>query len=78
MYHKTVNTIAFPEKRFNICRYLGPAIDIGLALTAKILKKNGQYVCRLTLRHLMPEETLCTVQIAVLLHFDNMIVECIC
>jgi hypothetical protein len=40
---------------------------------AKILKQKGQYVCRLTLRHLTPEETLSTVQIATQLHFDNMI-----
>jgi hypothetical protein len=61
MFHDTVNTIAFPNKRLTLGTYLGPAIDIGLALTAKILKQNGQYVCRLTLRHLMPKETLCTV-----------------
>ena len=42
---------------------------------AKILKQNNQYVCRSTLHHLTPEETLCTVQIAVRLHFDNMITE---
>jgi hypothetical protein len=75
MFRNTVNTIAFPDKRLTLGRYLGPAIDIGLALTAKILKQNGQYVCRSTLRHLTPEETLCTVQIAARLHFDNMIVE---
>jgi hypothetical protein len=75
MFRDTVNTIAFPDKRLTLGRYLGPAIDIGLALTAKILKQNGQYVCRLTLWHLTPEETLCTVQIAARVHFDNIIVE---
>jgi hypothetical protein len=54
-------------------RYLGPATDIGLALTAKILKQNGQYVCRLTQHQLKPEEKLCTVKITVQLHFDNII-----
>ena len=73
MLHDTVNTTAFPDKRLTLGRYLGPATDIGLALMAKILKQNGQYVCRLTLRHLTPEETLCAVQIAARLHFDNMI-----
>jgi hypothetical protein len=73
MFCDTVNKIAFPEKRLTLGKYLGSAIDIGLALTAKILKKNGQYVCHSTLRHLMPEETLCAVQIAARLHFDNMI-----
>ncbi len=73
MFRDMVNTIAFLNKRLTLGRYLGPAIDIGLALTAKILKQNGQYVCPLTKCHLTPEETLCTVQIAVQLHFDNMI-----
>ncbi len=58
MFRDTVSRIAFPDKRLTLGRYLGPATDVGLALTAKILKQNGQYVCRLTLRHLMPEETL--------------------
>jgi hypothetical protein len=73
MFRNTLNTIAFPNKRLTLGRYLGPAIDIGSALTAKILKQNGQYVCHSTLCHLTPEETLCKVQIAVWLHFDNMI-----
>jgi hypothetical protein len=74
MFRDTVNRIAFHDKRLTLGRYLGPAIDIGLALTAKILKQNSQHICCLTLRHLTPEETLCMVQIAVRLHFDNMIV----
>jgi hypothetical protein len=41
MFRNTVNTIAFPDKRLTLGRYLGPAIDIGLALMAKILKQNG-------------------------------------
>jgi hypothetical protein len=36
--------------------YLGPATDIGNAMTAKILKANGQFVCWSTLRHLTQEE----------------------
>ncbi len=73
IFRDTVNTITFPDKRLTLGRYLGPAIDIGLALPAKILKQNSQYVCRSMLHHLMPEETLCTVQIAARLHFSNMI-----
>jgi hypothetical protein len=72
-FHDTVNMIAFPDDRLTLGRYLGPATDVGLAPTAKILKQNSQYVCHSTLRHLMLEETLCTVQIAVRAHFDNMI-----
>jgi hypothetical protein len=75
MFRNTVNTIAFPDKRLTLARYLGPAIDIGSALMAKILKQNSQYVCCSTLCHLTPEETLCKVQIAARLHFDNMIAE---
>jgi hypothetical protein len=77
MFPNTFNMIAFPDKRLTLGRYLGPATDVGLALTAKILKQIGQYVCRLSLRHLTPEETLCMVQIAVQLHFDNLITKCI-
>jgi hypothetical protein len=77
MFHDTFNTIAFPDNKLTLGRYLGPATDVGLALTIKILKQNGQYVCRLTLRHLTPKETLCTVQIAAQLHFNTMITECI-
>ncbi len=39
--------------------YLGPATDVGPAMTAKILKSNGQYVCRSTLQHLTDEELQC-------------------
>jgi hypothetical protein len=73
MFRDTVNKIAFPDKRLTLGRYLGPAIDIGLALTAKILKQNSQYVCRLTLRHLTLDETLCKIQTAARIHFDNMV-----
>jgi hypothetical protein len=73
MFCDIVNTIAFSYKRLTLGRYLGPAIDIGLALTAKVLKQNSQYVRRLTLHHLTLEETICLVQIAARLHFDNMI-----
>jgi hypothetical protein len=54
-------------------RYLGPAIDTGSALTAKILKDNGQFVCRLTLRHLTQQELQCSVHTAARLSFDESI-----
>jgi hypothetical protein len=63
MFRDTVNMIAIPDNRLTLGRYLGPATDIELALTAKILKQNGQYVCHLTLHHLAPEETLCKVRL---------------
>ena len=50
------NVPSFPDNS-----YLGPATDVGSALTAKILKSNGQTVCRSTLHHLTNEELHCTV-----------------
>jgi hypothetical protein len=53
------NAPLYPDDRMILGRYLGPATDVGSALTAKILKSNGQYVCRLTLRHLTDKELQC-------------------
>jgi hypothetical protein len=50
------NEPSFPDDKLILGCYLGPAIDTGLALTAKILKSNGVFVCRSTLRHLNDEE----------------------
>jgi hypothetical protein len=50
------NEPSFPDDKLILSRYLGPAIDTGLALTAKILKLNGVFVCRSTLRHHTDEE----------------------
>ena len=40
----------FPEDKLCLGRYLGPSIDVGCTMTAKILKSNGEYICRSTLR----------------------------
>ncbi len=45
--------------------------DVGSALIAKILKSNGQYVCRLTLRHLTNEETHCPIHSEMRRVFDE-------
>jgi hypothetical protein len=50
------NALTFPEDKVVLGRYLGPATDVGGMMTAKILKENGQFVCRSTLRHLTKEE----------------------
>ncbi len=55
------NIPTFPDDKLILGRYLGPATDIGSALTAKILKSNGQVVCRSTLRHLNDDERACPV-----------------
>jgi hypothetical protein len=54
MYHDT--SIPFPEEQLVLGRDLGPAVDIGPAMTRKILKANGQLVYRSTVRHLTPDE----------------------
>ena len=53
MYHDPAK---FPNDKAILGGYLGPAIDVGSMLTAKILLPNGQYVCRLTLQHLTNDE----------------------
>jgi hypothetical protein len=56
------NIPAFPDNKLVLGRYLGPATNVGSALTAKILKSNGQTVCRSTLGHLNDEELHCPIQ----------------
>ena len=56
------NVPTFPDNKLILGRYLGPATNVGSALTAKILKSNGQTVCRSTLGHLNDEELHCPIQ----------------
>jgi hypothetical protein len=58
-----VNVPSYPDDRLIRGRYLGPAMDIGSALTAKILQPNGQFVCRSTLRHLTNKELQSSVHL---------------
>ena len=46
----------YPDDHFELGRYLGPSIDIGPALTAKIIKENGQVLYRSVYRALVQEE----------------------
>ena len=48
--------VPFPDDKMILGRYLGPSIDIGPAMTAKILKANGEVLHRSTYRELTPEE----------------------
>ena len=52
---------SFPEDKLTLGRYLGPAIDVGSAMTAKILKSNGEYICRSTFRALSSDEVASNV-----------------
>ena len=49
-------SIPFPEDNMVLGRDLGPAIDIGPAMSRKILKQNGQTVVRSTVRSLTDDE----------------------
>jgi hypothetical protein len=51
----------FPDVKLTLGQYLVPATNVGSALTAKILKPNGQAVCRSTLRHLNDKEIYCPI-----------------
>jgi hypothetical protein len=46
------NVPAYPDNKMTLGQYLGPATDTGSALTSKILKANGQFVCRTMVRPL--------------------------
>jgi hypothetical protein len=47
MFHD--NKPSYPDNKLILGYYLGPAINTGSALMAKILKSNGGFVCRSTL-----------------------------
>ncbi len=55
------NVPTFPDIKLTLGRYLGHATNVGSALTTKILKSNGQTVCRSTLWHLNNEEIHCPI-----------------
>ena len=49
-------SVTYPDDSMVLGRDLGPAIDIGPAMTRKVLKSNGQVVYRSTVRSLTPDE----------------------
>ena len=55
------NVPTFPDVKLILGQNMGPATNVGSALTAKILKSDGQTVCRLTLQHLNDKEIHCPV-----------------
>ncbi len=65
------NVPAFPDVKLILVRYLGPATNVGSALTVKILKSNWQTVCRLTLRHLTDKEIHCPIHLETHRVFDE-------
>jgi hypothetical protein len=67
------NVPTFPDIKLILGQYLRPATDVGSALTAKILKSNGQTICRSTLRHLNDEENHCPIHQEMRRVFDETI-----
>ena len=67
--------VAFPDANPVIGRYLGPAIDVGPALTAKILKANGEVVYRSTYRHLTDAEVQNAAHVSMRIEFDVSILD---
>ena len=49
-------SVSYPDTPMVLGRDLGPAIDIGPAMTRKILKETGKVVYRSTVRSLTPDE----------------------
>jgi hypothetical protein len=65
------NLPAFPDVKLILGQYLGPATDVGSALTTKNLKSNGQTVCRSTLQRLTNKEIHCPIQLEMRRVFDE-------
>ena len=65
----------FPETKFHVGRWLGHAVDVGSALTYKILKSNGQLVPRSTIRHLTLDKLENPDHIAMTKAFDDNIIQ---
>jgi hypothetical protein len=67
------NEPSYPDDKLILGHYLGPAIDTGSALMAKILKLNGVFVCRSTMGHLTDEEINSSVHKDMRCKFDESI-----
>jgi hypothetical protein len=55
------NVPTFTDVKMTLGQNLGPATNVGSVLIAKILKPNGQTVCRSTPRHLNDKEIHCPI-----------------
>jgi hypothetical protein len=67
------NVPTFPDLKLILGQYLGSTTNVGSALTAKILKSNGQTVCRSALQHLIDEEIYCSIHQEMRRVFDETI-----
>ena len=65
----------FPETKFQLGQWLGPAIDVGSAFTYKILKSNGRVFLRSTIRHRTHDELTNPDHIAMTKAFNDNIIQ---
>ena len=63
----------YPTDTMILGRYLGPSIDVGSAMIAKILKGNGEVMCQSTLHGLTPAKMENPVHIDSQRRFDAVI-----
>ena len=67
----------YPDDKNCIGRWLGPAINVGTTMTYKILRPDGEYVCRSTLRYWTPNEEANPVRMADRMSFMKQLNICI-
>ena len=75
MFWEESKLVAFPDENAMLGQYLGVAIDVGPAMTAKILKAIGQVVYHSTYQGLTEKAVTIMVQIAQRDEFDTSIAE---
>jgi hypothetical protein len=66
---------SFPVSEIQVGRYMGAAIDIGTAMSRKVLKANGQVMYRTSVRSLTLDEIQSPTEIAERLDFDASVEE---
>ena len=71
--HFRDNAVTYPNDKWVLERWIGPSIDIGAALCAKILKENGRCVYRSSYRHLTEDEVNSPEEIKKRESYDQMI-----
>eukprot|EP00957_Ditylum_brightwellii_P205724 15345117-Ditylum_brightwellii.AAC.1 len=69
-------TIAFPEDKEMLGRYLGPSFDVGPAMCAKFLKENSRAVNRTTYRPLNKDKFDSPKIKGEINRFDQSILDC--
>ena len=67
----------YPDNKMFIGIWIGPAIDVGTAMTSKILRPDGGYVCRSTVRSWTSKEEANPVRMAERVSFMEQLNSCI-